>query len=282
MTFELKSAAKAFGGQLRFLKHHSTACNAEMSLALFLPDQIQKGPVPVLFWLSGLTCTEENFMIKAGAQRYAAEHGIAIVAPDTSPRGLDLPGEHDHWDFGSGAGFYVNSTQEPWSHHYNMYEYVTAELPRRLEKEFCGALDLQRRGISGHSMGGHGALVIGLRNADRFRSISALAPISNPTQCPWGQKAFSNYLGPDQDAWKAYDACELLRQTPATQPILVDQGDADNFLEEQLHPYALKDALKAGGYDFQFRMQPGYDHSFYFVATVIGDHIAFHAKHLKD
>jgi S-formylglutathione hydrolase len=216
-------------------------------------------------------------MQKAGAQRIAAELGIAIVAPDTSPRGTDLPGEHDRYDFGSGAGFYVNATESPWSAHYRMYDYVTGELPALIEQHLPVT---NRRAISGHSMGGHGALICALKNPGRYVSVSAFAPISNPSNCPWGEKAFSGYLGTDREAWKAWDSCELIATATERLPILVDQGEADDFLQEQLKPEALKAACEAAGHPLQLRMQPGYDHSYFFIASFIEDHLRHHARAL--
>ena len=249
-----------------------------MVFAIYLPPQAQTQPVPVLYWLSGLTCTDENFMQKAGAQRIAAELGIAIVAPDTSPRDTDLPGEHDSYDFGSGAGFYVNATETPWSAHYRMYDYVTDELPALIEQHFPVT---PKRAISGHSMGGHGALICALKNPGRYVSVSAFAPISNPINCPWGEKAFSGYLGTDREAWKAWDSCELIATAKERLPILVDQGEADDFLQEQLKPEALKAACASAGHPLELRMRPGYDHSYFFIASFIEDHLRHHARALK-
>ena len=279
MTLHQKSEVRTHGGRLAFYHHHSRSCNADMSFSVFVPDHADTDKLPVFYWLSGLTCTEENFMIKAGACRDAAEHGLIIVAPDTSPRGLDLPGEHDSWDFGSGAGFYLNATRKPWSAHYNMYDYVVNELPEIIHANFPA--DPDRCSISGHSMGGHGALTIGLKNRDRYRAISAFAPICAPMQCPWGEKAFSNYLGGDRDAWREYDTCAILEQLNDAPPLLVDQGAADNFLKEQLKPELLEAVCKQKGHEIKLRMQSGYDHSYYFIATFIADHIAWHAGALK-
>ncbi|MFW5824116.1 MAG: S-formylglutathione hydrolase [Marinobacter sp.] len=276
-TPELVGSNKCFGGWLKRYKHQSTATGTEMVFAIYLPPQAQDKRVPVLYWLSGLTCTDENFMQKAGAQRMAAELGMALVAPDTSPRGTDLPGEHDSYDFGSGAGFYVDATREPWAAHYNMYSYVTAELPALIGDHFPVT---DRRAISGHSMGGHGALVCALKNPGRYASVSAFAPISNPVNCPWGEKAFSNYLGDDREAWKAWDSCELIASAKERLPLLVDQGEADNFLQEQLRPEALKAACQAAGHPLELRMQPGYDHSYFFIATFIDDHLKHHGRAL--
>jgi S-formylglutathione hydrolase len=250
-----------------------------MEFAVYLPPQAQDGPVPLLTWLSGLTCTWENFTVKAGAQRYAAEHGVALLAPDTSPRGLDLPGEHDDWDFGSGAGFYVDATEVPWAQHYRMYSYVTEELPALVHESF--PVDPTRQAVFGHSMGGHGALVVALRNPDRYRSVSAFAPISAPTRCPWGEKALANYLGDDRETWRRYDACELLAESSWREPILVDQGAADSFLEVQLKPELLREACRSAGVPLELSLRDGYDHSYYFIASFVGDHVAHHARALK-
>jgi S-formylglutathione hydrolase len=258
-----------------YYSHPSDACNCEMRFAVYVPPQA--GPVPVLYYLSGLTCTEDNFTSKAGAQRYAAEHGIMLVAPDTSPRGEGVPDEADAWDFGTGAGFYVDATEAPWSSHYRMYSYVTAELPALVDQEFSIRPD--RQGIFGHSMGGHGALVCGLRNPDLFKSISAFAPIAAPTQCPWGKKAFGGYLGPNPESWKAYDATELVKdRARPDRTILIDQGTADSFLDQQqLLPEVFAEACKAAGQPLILRRQPGYDHSYFFIASFMADHLRHHA-----
>ncbi|MBW2425575.1 MAG: S-formylglutathione hydrolase [Deltaproteobacteria bacterium] len=276
---EIVSESRCFGGRQRILRHGSEATGTPMRLSVFLPPAAESGRVPVLYFLSGLTCTEENFTVKAGAQRYAAEHGLALVAPDTSPRGLDLPGEHDDWDFGSGAGFYVNASEAPWKDHYRMYEYVTEELPRLVAES--EPIEIERAAISGHSMGGHGALVIGLRNRERYASISAFAPIVSPTRCPWGERAFSAYLGTDRAGWAEWDASLLVAQSPHPQPILVDQGSADGFLEEQLKPELFEAACRQSGQALALRIQEGYDHSYYFIASFIGDHIAHAARALS-
>ncbi len=279
MTLETVSETRCFGGVQGVYRHDSTETGTPMRFAVYRPPQAERGPVPVLWWLSGLTCTEENVTVKAGAQRTAAEHGLMLVAPDTSPRGLDLPGEHDAYDFGSGAGFYVDATEAPWSAHYRMYSYVRDELPALVAAHF--PMDPARQGIFGHSMGGHGALVLALRNPDRYRSVSAFAPIVAPTRVPWGEKAFTGYLGHDRAAWTAYDATALVADTAWRGPILVDQGDADTFLGTQLTPDVFLDAAQAAGVHVTLRMQPGYDHSYFFIATFIGDHIAHHAAALR-
>jgi S-formylglutathione hydrolase len=271
---------KIFGGQQSQYKHHSSALNCEMIFSVFMPPHAENTAVPVLYWLSGLTCTDQNFVTKAGAQQFAAEHGIAIVCPDTSPRGEGVPDDNDGaWDFGLGAGFYVNATQAPWSEHYSMYDYVVDELPALINANF--AIDGERAAISGHSMGGHGALTIALNNTEKFKSASAFSPIVSPLNCPWGEKALSNYLGDDRTTWKAHDTCELVRSAEDHLPILVDQGDADNFLDEQLKTELLEQASKEAGYSMNIRYHEGYDHSFYFIASFISEHIAFHARHLK-
>ena len=270
---------KSFGGrQLRFT-HSSEALNCAMTFSVYLPPAAANESVPVLYWLSGLTCTDENFVTKAGAQQYAAQYGVAIVAPDTSPRGEQVPDDPDGaYDFGLGAGFYVNATQEPWSAHYQMYDYILEELPALVAANLPLAGD--RAGIFGHSMGGHGALTIALKNPDRYRSMSAFSPICSPLACPWGQKALGRYLGEDQATWGQYDSTELIRTASQQLPVLVDQGDADDFLEEQLKTGLLEQACADSGYPVTIRMQEGYDHSYFFIASFIGEHIQFHAQHL--
>ncbi|MEZ9132433.1 S-formylglutathione hydrolase [Vibrio breoganii] len=278
MSINKINETKVFGGLHQRFTHQSSATQCEMTFAIFLPPQAEQHPVPVLYWLSGLTCTDENFMQKAGAFRKAAELGIAIVAPDTSPRGDSVPDDSDKaYDFGLGAGFYLNATEAPWKAHYQMYSYVVDELPALIESQFPVT---HKKAISGHSMGGHGALTIGLKNQDKYQSISAFSPITNPTECPWGIKAFSNYLGNEQAQWQEYDACKLLAKHGCQLPILVDQGDADGFLEEQLKPNHLIDVAAQQQLDFELRMQAGYDHSYFFISSFIDDHLAFHAKHL--
>lgn len=278
----MKSTNKAqcFGGVLEFFEHASETTQTPMRFAVFLPPQANQRKVPAVFWLSGLTCTEENFMQKAGAQRVAAELGLALIAPDTSPRGAGIPGETDSWDFGVGAGFYVNATQAPWSKHYRMYDYVLHELRTLVLKNF--SIDGNRIGISGHSMGGHGALVLGLRNPEVYQSISAFAPIAAATQCPWGQKALRNYLGEDPQAWKAYDASEVLKTTRYRKEVLVDQGSEDKFIKVDLMPEKLEAAAKSVEFPLKLRYQAGYDHSYYFVSTFIEDHLQFHKKQLTE
>jgi S-formylglutathione hydrolase len=281
MTGELNLLKQhaCFNGTLSFYSHLSTSCGGPMNFSVYVPHLTNTASLPVLYFLSGLTCTEENFMMKAGAQRYAAEQGLMLVAPDTSPRNTGIPGEEQDWDLGTGAGFYVDATEEPWSDRYQMYSYVVHELPDLIATYFNG--DPARQGICGHSMGGHGALVCGLRNRDRYRSISAFAPIAAPSQCPWGQKVFHHYLGEDRSLWSAYDATELvLTLSDDRRPILIDQGMADSFLVEQLRPELLVNACHQVNRPLIYREQPQYDHSYYFISTFIEDHIRFHASHL--
>jgi len=260
--------------------HDSAETQCTMRFGLYLPPAAEHGPVPLLYWLSGLTCTEENFIVKAGAQRVASELGLAIVVPDTSPRGLGLPGEADSYDFGLGAGFYVDATQAPWADGYRMYSYVTRELPALVEAEF--PVDPQRVGIFGHSMGGHGALTIALRNPQRYRSVSAFAPIASPMRCPWGEKALGGYLGADRAAWREYDTTALIADRGwKGPPILVDQGTNDAFLESQLKPELLQDACGKAGVALDLRLRDGYDHSYFFIATFVEDHLRRHARALN-
>ena len=277
-TLTVVQEQKCFGGRQIRYQHASTVLNCEMKFSVFLPPQAATQNVPVLYWLSGLTCSDENFSTKAGAQRVAAELGIALIIPDTSPRGEGVP-DDAAYDLGLGAGFYVNATQAPWAAHYQMYDYVLHELPALVEAELPLS---DKRAISGHSMGGHGALVLALRNPQRFVSVSAFAPIANPINCPWGQKAFTAYLGEAQNAWVNYDACMLLAQYRGDLPLLVDQGDADNFLTEQLKPQALYTGGMLAKANLLLRMQPGYDHSYYFIASFIEEHLRFHAQYLTE
>jgi S-formylglutathione hydrolase len=280
MSIETISEQACFGGTQGFYRHRSVETGTDMRFAVYLPPQAQSASVPVLWFLAGLTCTEENFIVKAGAQRVAAELGIALVAPDTSPRGADVPGDPENaYDFGLGAGFYVDATQAPWSTHYRMYSYVARELPGLLRGRF--PLDLARQGISGHSMGGHGALTLALRNPGAYRSVSAFAPIVAASTVPWGIKALGRYLGEDRSTWAAHDACELVRSGHRSPVILIDQGDADRFLAEQLRPELFEDACAAVGQPLLLRRQPGYDHSYYFIASFIEDHLRWHAQALK-
>ena len=277
-SLELLGSVVCFGGQQNQYQHRSAVLQCTMQFSVFLPPQAEHHPVPALYWLSGLTCTDQNFATKAGAQRVAAELGMALIMPDTSPRGEGVPDdEAGAYDFGLGAGFYVNATEAPWATHYRMYDYILTELPELLE----GLMPLtDRRAISGHSMGGHGALMLALRNAGRFTSASAFSPIVNPSECPWGQKAFSGYLGSDQSSWKTYDSVELIRRGATSLPLLVDQGTADNFLDEQLKTDRLIAVCEAADFPAEIRYQPGYDHSYYFIASFIESHLRFHAKHL--
>ncbi len=277
---ELLATNVCFDGEHRRYRHTSVALKCGMEFAVFLPPAAlghNARSVPVLYWLSGLTCTDQNFMQKAGAQKLAATLGLAIVCPDTSPRGVNLPGEDDSYDFGSGAGFYVNATEQPWAPHYRMYDYVTKELPQLLESELPLTED---RAISGHSMGGHGALICALKNPGLYKSVSAFAPIAHPMACPWGQKAFTGYLGEDQSAWEQWDATRLIATAEERLPLLVDQGTADDFLESQLNPEALVDACEKFHHHINLRMHRGYDHSYFFIASFIEDHLNHHAKAL--
>ncbi|RBW50151.1 S-formylglutathione hydrolase [Marinobacter sp. F3R11] len=277
MNIENLSCNKSFEGWHKQYSHYSETLNCTMRFAVYLPPQASSGDkVPALYWLSGLTCTDENFMQKAGAHRIAAELGMAIIAPDTSPRGDEVP-DDDGYDLGKGAGFYVNATQAPWSRHYRMYDYVLTELPALIESMFPVT---GQRSIAGHSMGGHGALVLALRNPDRYRSVSAFSPICNPVNCPWGKKAFGAYLGKDTSSWADYDASLLMRNAREFVPALVDQGEADDFLAEQLKPEALEDAAIHSSYPLKLNRHDGYDHSYYFIASFIEQHLRFHAGFL--
>lgn len=279
MPLEKVAESRCFGGVQQVWSHASDACGCPMRFGLFLPPQAAHGRVPAVWWLSGLTCTEENFIAKAGAQRVAAELGLALVVPDTSPRGLALPGDRDSWDFGVGAGFYVDATRPPWSRHYRMRSYLVDELRALVEGEF--GVDGSRTAMSGHSMGGHGALTIALSNPGWIRSVSAFAPIAAPMRCPWGEKAFTGYLGEDRGAWAAYDSTELLRTRGwAGPPIRVDQGTADPFLETQLKPELLEQACADAGVALELRRQDGYDHGYFFVSTFIEDHLRWHRAQL--
>lgn len=269
-----------FGGRQLFVGHESSSCNAPMRFSIYLPPASDLGQVPAVMCLAGLTCTEETFATKAGAQRWAAECGLALIMPDTSPRGLNLPGDSDHWDFGVGAGFYVDATEPPWSQHYRMYRYVTQELVDLVAAEF--PIRKEKLGILGHSMGGHGALVCGLRNPDVFQSISAFAPVVAPMVCPWGQKAFSHYLGKERESWRHWDACELVRSGISTNAeILVDVGLADKFLTTQLMPEKLEEVCARSGQSLKLRRHAGYDHSYYFITTFVEDHLRHHARYLN-
>ena len=266
-----------FGGWQDVYRHHSSVLDCAMNVAVYLPPQARQGRLPVLYWLSGLTCTEQNFITKAGAQRYAAEHDVIVVAPDTSPRGEGVA-DDPAYDLGQGAGFYLNATETPWAAHYRMRDYVVDELPALIEANFPAT---DARGISGHSMGGHGALTIALAHPGRYRSVSAFSPIVAPAQVPWGEKAFAAYLGPDRAAWRRHDATELLKTAGERLPLLVDQGEADEFLTTQLRPELLREACARANHPLTLRLHPGYDHSYYFVASFIGEHIAWHARAMK-
>ena len=278
MALEQVAAHRCFGGTQGFYRHASAETGTPMRFAVFVPPQAASGPRPVLYFLSGLTCTEENFTTKAGAQRRAAELGLVLVMPDTSPRGTDLPGEHESWDFGSGAGFYVDATEAPWSLNYRMYSYVTRELPALVAENF--PVETSQAGLFGHSMGGHGALVTALRNPGAWRSVSAFAPIVAPMHCPWGQKALSAYLGPDRTRWRAYDSCALIEDGHRVPAILVDQGMEDPFLDQQLQPGRLEAACRDAGIPLTLRRQVGYDHSYYFISSFVEDHLDWHAERL--
>ena len=278
MTIDTISEHSSFGGKVGYYRHASSVNHCDMQFSVFVPPQAETGPVPVVTYLSGLTCTEETFMIKGGAQRIAAELGVMLIAPDTSPRGDDVPDDPDGaYDFGLGAGFYLNATEAPWNKHYHMYDYLLQELPNVVFNFFPG--DRDRQGITGHSMGGHGALTIGLKNPGVYHSVSAFAPICNPSNCPWGQKALGNYLGSEQAAWTRYDATELVRtlEKPPAHAILIDQGMADSFLETELHPHLFESACEKRGVALNLRRHDGYDHGYYFISTFIEDHLRFHA-----
>lgn len=280
-SIEQIDSHQSFGGkQLRY-QHQSAVLGCEMTFSIYLPPQAEQCPVPVLYWLSGLTCTDENFVQKAGAQEHAAEHGIAIVCPDTSPRGEGVADDPDGaYDMGLGAGFYVNATQNPWARHYQMYSYIVYELPELINAAF--PVDVRHTSISGHSMGGHGAMTIALKNPGRYKSVSAFSPICSPLNCPWGEKVMTNYLGADKSNWQQYDTVALVKTATQQQllPVLVDQGDADNFLAEQLKIDLLINAAQVAEFPMQIRMQSQYDHSYFFIATFIREHIAFHARAL--
>jgi len=279
---ELINRHRCFGGEQRFYKHESATIGLPMRFSVFVPEQAAQGPLPGLFYLAGLTCTEETFVTKGGAQQYAAEHGLILIAPDTSPRGAGVPGETDSWDFGVGAGFYLDATQPDWATHYRMESYITGELFDLVTREL--GVDAARVGVFGHSMGGHGALTLALRHPDKFRSVSAFAPIAAPSQCPWGDKAFTGYLGADRSSWGAHDASALMAGKPSAPfpaGILIDQGSDDKFLKDgQLLPEVFEAACAKVGQPLTLRHQPGYDHGYYFISTFMADHLAFHAKQL--
>ena len=279
-SIETLSENRSHGGTQRVLRHDSRETGTAMTFAAFVPDHPPGTTLPVLWYLSGLTCTHANVMEKGEYRAACAEHGVILIAPDTSPRGEDVPDDPDGaWDFGLGAGFYVDATQEPWARHYRMRSYIERELPALVAETLPA--DMARQGITGHSMGGHGALTIALRQPGRFRSVSAFAPIASPLHCPWGEKALGHYLGPDRAAWRAYDACALIADGARLPDLLVDQGAADGFLAEQLKPELLEAACAAAGQPLTLRRQPGYDHSYYFISTFLADHVAWHAARLK-
>ncbi|WP_322740104.1 S-formylglutathione hydrolase [Sphingomonas sp. S1-29] len=279
MSIETVSTNRAFGGTQGVYRHASSATGTDMTFSVYVPPHAEGAKLPVVWYLSGLTCTHANVTDKGGFRAACAEHGVIFVAPDTSPRGDEVP-DDDGYDFGKGAGFYVDATQAPWAVNFRMRSYVEDELPGLIAAQFPMA-DMARQAITGHSMGGHGALTIGLRNPGRFASISAFAPIASPLACGWGEKALGGYLGPDKAAWRAYDACALIADGARVDALLVDQGDADQFLVEQLKPELLREACAAAGIDLTLRMQAGYDHSYYFIETFMADHIAWHAERLK-
>jgi S-formylglutathione hydrolase len=279
MSLETISEHGCFGGKMAFYRHHSSVNSCDMQFSVFVPPQAESQKAPVLWFLSGLTCTEETFMIKSGAQKFAAELGLILISPDTSPRGDDVPDDPDGaYDFGIAAGFYLNATQDPWAANFQMYDYVTRELPEIVFSEFPANANLQ--GIFGHSMGGHGALTLGLKNPDTYKSISAFAPICSPMNCPWGQKALGNYLGGDQSNWPEYDATELVKRLGDSRPqskILIDQGMDDQFLEQELHPHLFEAACAEKSLDLELRRHEGYDHGYYFISTFMEDHLTHHA-----
>lgn len=278
MTLEVISTSRSFGGTQGVYAHDSEQTGTRMTFSVFVPDHAQGQRLPVLWYLSGLTCTHANVTEKGEFRRACGEAGIIFVAPDTSPRGDDVA-DDEAYDFGKGAGFYVDATQEPWAPHFRMRSYVEAELPALLAEHF--PVDMARQGITGHSMGGHGALTIALRNAERFRSVSAFAPIVSPLNCPWGEKALGGYLGPDRADWRDYDAVALIEDGARLPDLLVDQGEADGFLEGQLKTHLLVEACRKAGQPATIRMQPGYDHSYYFISTFMAEHVAWHAERLK-
>jgi S-formylglutathione hydrolase len=279
LSFETVSQARCFGGTQFVYRHVSHETNTPMRLAVFVPPQAKTSKVPVVWFLSGLTCTEENFTVKAGAQRVASELGLILIAPDTSPRGEGVPDDSEGaYDFGLGAGFYVDATEAPWAKHYRMRSYIERELPALVADNLPA--DMGRQGITGHSMGGHGALTVSLRNPGRFAATSAFAPIASPMNCPWGEKALSGYIGPDRSAWLEYDACALIEGGARLPDLLVDQGTADSFLENQLKPGLLEEACTKAGQPLTLRRQEGYDHSYFFIASFIEDHLRWHAQRL--
>lgn len=274
---ERVSNHRCFGGYQSVHRHQSKVLGCEMTFSVYLPPKAEKEKCPVLYFLSGLTCTQENFTTKAGFQRYASEHGLIVVVPDTSPRGKDVA-DDPAYDLGQGAGFYVNATEAPWAKHYRMYDYVVKELPELIEKSFPAN---DRRSVFGHSMGGHGALIVALKNPGRYRSVSAFSPIVAPTRVPWGEKAFTAYLGQDREAWRKYDATELIQDAKERHLLFIDQGTDDQFLEKELKPDLLKEACKRAGHPINLRMHQGYDHSYYFIASFVEEHISHHAAALN-
>ena len=277
MQLTLEAENKSFGGHYQVHSHWGESTNCQMVFSIFLPPQSEVKKLPVLIWLSGLTCTEENFRTKAGVQRYAAEAGIIVVSPDTSPRGEDVPDDPDY-GYGQGAGFYLDATQEPWSQHFNMYSYILKDLLSVLESNFPA--DMKRLGIFGHSMGGHGALTIAFKNPELFKSVSVFSPICAPTKAPWGENAFTRYLGEDRNLWQDYDACDLVRAKGWPNDILIDQGENDEYLADHLKPELLEQACEEKGIAIKLRKHAGYDHSYFFVSTFIGDHILWHSERL--
>ena len=276
---EIIASSRSFGGWTKMFSHPSESCGGIMKCSVYLPPKAEAEKVPVLYWLSGLTCTHENFITKAGAQQAASELGLILIAPDTSPREAGVEGEEEDYDLGTGAGFYINATQEKWSVRYRMEDYIISELPKVIEGHF--PVLKERQGIFGHSMGGHGALTLALKNPGRFRSVSAFSPICAPSRCPWGKKAFNAYLGDDREEWLKHDANELIKTTTMRTPMLIDQGSADDFLERELSYKQFEATCTSRNYPATFRMQEGYDHSYYFIASFIRDHINFHSEHLK-
>ena len=280
-SLQLRSEYRCFDGTVAYYSHQSATCNCEMNFAVYLPPQARSQSVPILYYLSGLTCNEENFITKAGAQRSAAELGIMLVAPDTSPRNTGIPNENEEWDLGSGAGFYVDATQTPWDKYYQMYSYITQELPELIAANFPVKADKQS--VMGHSMGGHGALICALKNPQQYLSVSAFAPIAAPIQCPWGEKLFTAYIGTDKQHWAQYDATELVKFVQLNSTILIDQGTADQFYQQQqLLPEKFQQACEQSGQKLNLRWQEGYDHSYFTISSFITDHIQHHAVHLID
>ncbi|MEM9189254.1 MAG: S-formylglutathione hydrolase [Myxococcota bacterium] len=280
-ALELLKHHRAFGGQVRYQRHRSEVCNGPMEFSVFIPPLAERERAPVVYYLSGLTCTPENFTVQAGAQRIAAELGLILVAPDTSPRAAEVPGEADDWDYGTGAGFYVDATEEPWRESYQMYSYITEELPQLIDDTYP-TQGKDQRSIFGHAMGGHGALVAALRSPRAWRSVSAFSPVVAPSQVPWGQKAFTGYLGEDRASWARYDATELVTTKTHPTTILVDQGTRDQFLERELKPELFEAACETAGQALELRRHAGYDHSYFFIASFMEDHLQHHAAHLRN